>query len=183
MAGHPNKTGYWQVMLDRKSYLAHRIIWKWMTGDDPPQLIDHINHDTHDNRWENLRLAAFTENSQNSRGRGKYKKGVYKNSCGAKRLGPRSPWRASVIFSAATRPKTRLTTLIAKRLRCCIANFLALPQGQRSRPKNELDLAHDGGLQKGLGSRARKRIYADTRGICGISDRLLVIQTQFFSEV
>lgn len=83
VAGHPNKNAkFVQVMLDRKSYLAHRIIWKWMTGDDPPELIDHINHNPHDNRWENLRLATHAENSQNTRGWGKYKKGVRKSTCG-----------------------------------------------------------------------------------------------------
>ena len=83
VAGHPNKNGQFvQVMLDRKSYLVHRIVWKWMTGDDPPSLIDHINHDPHDNRWENLRLATPSENAQNCRGSGKYKKGVTKNTCG-----------------------------------------------------------------------------------------------------
>lgn len=82
VVGHPNKTGYWQVMLDRKSYQAHRLIWKWMTGEDPPQFIDHINHNPHDNRWENLRLASYSENARNSRGSGKYKKGVYKETCG-----------------------------------------------------------------------------------------------------
>ena len=82
VVGHPNKTGYWQVMLDRKSYQAHRLIWKWMTGEDPPAFIDHINHDRHDNRWVNLRLATPAQNNQNVRGWGKYKKGVRKSTCG-----------------------------------------------------------------------------------------------------
>ena len=67
-----------QVMLDRKAYLAHRLIWKWMTGDDPPEQIDHVNRDPHDNRWENFRLATPGQNSSNRKGWGKYKKGVSK---------------------------------------------------------------------------------------------------------
>ena len=83
VAGHPNKSSrFVQVMLERKSYVAHRIIWKWMTGEDPPRQIDHVNHDPHDNRWENLRLATPGQNSANCRGNGKYKKGVSKSTCG-----------------------------------------------------------------------------------------------------
>ena len=63
-------------MLEGKNYLAHRIIWKWVTGDDPPQQIDHINHNPQDNRWANLRLASSQQNATNRRGYGKYKKGV-----------------------------------------------------------------------------------------------------------
>lgn len=82
-AGHLNKKqGMWQVMLERRSYLAHRLIWKLMTGEDPPSLIDHINHDPSDNRWENLRAATSGQNNQNKRGWGKLLKGVSKSTCG-----------------------------------------------------------------------------------------------------
>ena len=84
VVGHPNRRhgrGV-QVMLDRKSYRAHRLIWKWMTGDDPDREIDHINQDPFDNRWENLRLATRKQNTLNRKGWGKYKKGVRKSTCG-----------------------------------------------------------------------------------------------------
>jgi hypothetical protein len=41
-----------------KLWVAHRLIWKIVTGDDPGQLeVDHINRIRDDNKWENLRLV------------------------------------------------------------------------------------------------------------------------------
>ncbi len=53
-------------------YLAHRLIWKWMTGDDPPECVDHEDLDHFNNRWVNLRLATNGQNMQNGR--------MYKNN-------------------------------------------------------------------------------------------------------
>lgn len=41
-----------------------RIAWKWMTGEDT-EVIDHINHDGVDNRWNNLRKSDRLSNNQN----------------------------------------------------------------------------------------------------------------------
>lgn len=71
-----------QITVDRTAYRAHRLIWKWMTGDDPPEYVDHVNRDPLDNRWVNLRLATPQQNMGNKRGHGKYLKGAYKASSG-----------------------------------------------------------------------------------------------------
>ena len=45
-------------------YLAHRVIWKHQTGEDPNE-IDHINGNGGDNRWVNLRNVSHKENMKN----------------------------------------------------------------------------------------------------------------------
>lgn len=47
-------TGYIELSISGKSYLAHRVIWLMKRGYYPEQ-IDHINHIRHDNSWSNLR--------------------------------------------------------------------------------------------------------------------------------
>jgi len=59
--------GYQRLYLDGRNYRAHRIAWLYMTGDWPP-VIDHINGNGCDNRWENLRLATVQLNNQNLHG-------------------------------------------------------------------------------------------------------------------
>jgi hypothetical protein len=59
--------GYVRVAMKGMQFLAHRIIWLWMTGEVPSSSleIDHINGIKHDNRWENLRLVSRTTNQRN----------------------------------------------------------------------------------------------------------------------
>lgn len=57
LAGKLDSSGARQVVINHQAHLAHRIIWKFMTGDDPNGEIDHINRISGDNRWANLRLA------------------------------------------------------------------------------------------------------------------------------
>ena len=67
-AGSPMGTlskGYLYINLDRVIYGAHRMIWKYMTGEDPSGDIDHINGNPSDNRWCNLRVATRGQNTLN----------------------------------------------------------------------------------------------------------------------
>ena len=67
VAGYRDKLGYRQVQIGFQRCLAHRIIWKLLTGKDPRIGLDHINGDPSDNRFENLRLASQGQNRANSR--------------------------------------------------------------------------------------------------------------------
>lgn len=60
-------TGYQAIRLSifDVKHLAHRIVWKWMTGNNPPELIDHLDGNATNNRWNNLREATHSLNQRN----------------------------------------------------------------------------------------------------------------------
>lgn len=66
-AGTPTPTGYIRVNCCGKLHMAHRLIWKLVTGDEPPEEIDHIDCDGSNNRWNNLRAADRADNAHNTR--------------------------------------------------------------------------------------------------------------------
>jgi hypothetical protein len=45
--------------------MIHRVIWKLVTGKEPPRQIDHRDQDFMNNRWNNLREATGHENQRN----------------------------------------------------------------------------------------------------------------------
>ena len=72
IAGCLTKRGdYYKIIIDKTTYLLHRIIWKLVTGQDPGDLqIDHKNRDGTDNHFHNLRLATVPEQEANKIKRG-----------------------------------------------------------------------------------------------------------------
>jgi hypothetical protein len=64
LAGCHDDKGYLVVTLTHR-YKAHRVIWKWMTGEEPPETLDHKGRDPGNNRWSNLRPATTTEQNWN----------------------------------------------------------------------------------------------------------------------
>lgn len=44
-----------RISINKEIYSAHRLAWLMVTGDQPPEEIDHKDGDAVNNRWSNLR--------------------------------------------------------------------------------------------------------------------------------
>jgi hypothetical protein len=67
LAGSVNVRGYYDISIDGRKYVAHRLAWLYVTGQWPAYEIDHINGDRADNRFCNLRDVPRAINTQNRR--------------------------------------------------------------------------------------------------------------------
>lgn len=86
IAGGKMSSGYIRLRVDGKKYLAHRLAWLYVYGE-MPKMIDHINHDTSDNRISNLRNVTHKNNHRNRKQHCNNKSGrvgVYWDSVGRK---------------------------------------------------------------------------------------------------
>ena len=54
-----------QIGIDYKLYLTARLVWLYVTGGWPSKDLDHIDHDSTNNRFANLREVTDAENMQN----------------------------------------------------------------------------------------------------------------------
>lgn len=66
-AGHLDNWGYIRIGVDGRLYLAHRLIWMFITEEMPPEFLDHKNGRRTDNRFVNLRVVTKGGNQQNMR--------------------------------------------------------------------------------------------------------------------
>lgn len=60
--------GYRQVTVDGYIYREHCLIWALCKGEWP-EVIDHIDHNKHNNKIENLRSVTHKENIRHGSGR------------------------------------------------------------------------------------------------------------------
>jgi len=67
---------YINIMIDGKSYRAHRLAWLYTTGEFPINEIDHIDGNGLNNRFGNLEQATDESNAKNNRMYSSNKSGV-----------------------------------------------------------------------------------------------------------
>lgn len=67
IAGALNVYNYIQVSVDSKIYREARLAWLYMTGKWPSGVVDHIDGDRNNDKWENLRDVSHKINCQNQR--------------------------------------------------------------------------------------------------------------------
>src|ERR1044071_2910394 len=65
-AGTIHSFGYRILRIDGKLYRAGRLVWLYMTGEWP-EVIDHIDLDRANDKFNNLRDATYSQNGQNKR--------------------------------------------------------------------------------------------------------------------
>lgn len=68
--GGPHTKGYWDIRLDGRRYLAHRLAWLYVNGEWPENVIDHRDRNKRNNRWSNLRDVTQFLNMQNNNAKG-----------------------------------------------------------------------------------------------------------------
>lgn len=72
--GYVNKSLHMEISGRRVTVVVARLCWLVKTGDWPKHTIDHVDRDTLNNRWENLRDVTQQVNNQNKSRR--YKKRI-----------------------------------------------------------------------------------------------------------
>ena len=65
-AGSITSKGYWQIKFKGKVRKEHKLIYLLKKGIYP-DLLDHKNHDTLDNKITNLRIATLSQSQHNQR--------------------------------------------------------------------------------------------------------------------
>lgn len=65
IAGGLNARGYLKIKINNKRYFAHRLAWLYEKGHFPVNVIDHIDGNPSNNKFNNLRDVPQLENTFN----------------------------------------------------------------------------------------------------------------------
>src|SRR5258708_29459456 len=65
VAGNIAADGYRKIRIDRVLYISSRLAFLYMIGGWPKEEMDHIDRDSSNDRWVNLREATGYENKYN----------------------------------------------------------------------------------------------------------------------
>ena len=77
VAGSLNPTGYIFILINGRSFCAHRLAWAFYHNRDPGKMeIDHIDQNKSNNKIINLRLANSGQNNANAGPQKRNKLGV-----------------------------------------------------------------------------------------------------------
>lgn len=94
VAGTETPDGRRCIVVNGRRYFAHRLAWLYVTGSWPSQEIDHIDGDSLNNRFCNLRDVSSTINQQNKRAAPSTKK--YSKLFGAHWCEQKQVWKSSI---------------------------------------------------------------------------------------
>lgn len=112
---------YLQFMALGTMYLVHRVVFLLMTGDFPPEEVDHRDGNGLNNVWTNLRAVSRTENARNHK-RSKH------NTSGCRGVGKtRNGWWAYIYVN---------------RRRISVGHFRDKEEAIAARKKAERDLGY-----------------------------------------
>ena len=60
------RNGRRMIKFNDKAIMHYRVVWKWITGEEPGQLdIDHLDRDSLNDAWHNLEVMTHKENMRN----------------------------------------------------------------------------------------------------------------------
>lgn len=75
IAGTTDPRGYVSILINRRAYKAHRLVWAFF-HNEWPKLVDHIDGNPSNNRISNLRSVTHAENLRNVRAKADKPQGV-----------------------------------------------------------------------------------------------------------
>lgn len=67
LAGCVTSDGYVLIRINYTLYKAHRLAFLYMNGKFPDGIVDHIDRNPSNNKWDNLRIVDHHTNAMNTK--------------------------------------------------------------------------------------------------------------------